>query len=104
MSLLSWEDFMNLSLTDEDRKIVDEEYRKVCDMLAKEQEMKNKLDNWFTYHQPEPEDAKKYELIRQAARAFAQIVVENTPESADQTTAIRKIREAVMTAIACKGK
>lgn len=65
------------------------------------------LDNWFTYHKPCEGQPEKYEAIRAADRAMAQVIVDNTPPSADQTTAIRKIREAVMTAnaaIACDGK
>ena len=69
--------------------------------------MKERLDNWFTYHSPGEGDAQRYETIRKAGRAFAQVIVDNTPPSADQTVALRKIREAVMTAnasIACGGK
>lgn len=65
------------------------------------------LENWFSYHRPEPDQPAKYEAIRDAARDFASVVIENTPASADQSAAIRKIREAVMTAnasIACGGK
>jgi hypothetical protein len=65
------------------------------------------LDNWFTYHAPTPDLLPKYQAIRDAARAFAAIVVANTPSSPDQTVAVRKIREAVMVAnasIACGGK
>ena len=65
------------------------------------------LDNWFTYHVPTPGQPEKYAAIRASARAFAQVIVDNTPASADQTTAIRKIREAAMpanAAIACGGK
>lgn len=56
------------------------------------------LDNWFTYHSPTPDLLPKYQAIRDAGKAFAEVVVANTPASADQTAAIRKIREAVMTA------
>lgn len=65
------------------------------------------LLHWFTYHPPNPEQQKKYEEIRAAALSFAHIIIVNTPPSADQTAAIRKVREAVMTAnaaIACDGK
>jgi hypothetical protein len=65
------------------------------------------LDNWFTYHAPSPDQLPKYQAIRDAARAFADVIVANTPASADQTAAVRKIREAAMTAnaaIACGGK
>jgi hypothetical protein len=69
--------------------------------------MSEKIDNWFTYHSTETEDIPKYEAIRRAAKEFADVIEKNTPPSADQTAAFRKIREAVMTAnasIACKGK
>ena len=62
------------------------------------------IENWFTYHSPTPEQVPKYLEIREAGKAFAAVVVKNTPSSADQTAAVRKIREAVMTAnqaIAC---
>jgi hypothetical protein len=64
------------------------------------------LINWFTYHAPTDGQPAKYEAIRAAAFAFAQVVVANTPSSPDQTVAVRKIREAVMVAnqsIACGG-
>lgn len=62
------------------------------------------LDNWFTYHAPFGDQFERYTRIRAAARAFAQVVRDNTPPSADQTAALRKLREAVMAAnmsIAC---
>jgi hypothetical protein len=72
------------------------------------------LDNWFTYHSPEgtvknhPNVTKQeaYLQIREGGKYFAQIIVDCTPPSADQTAAIRLIRQAVMTAnqsIACEG-
>lgn len=55
------------------------------------------LDNWFSHHPPRDEiDADVYERIRAAGKTFALVVLEETPPSADQTTAIRTIREAVM--------
>lgn len=65
------------------------------------------LTNWFTYHSPTPEQLPKYLAIREAGHSFALAVVANAPDCADTTAAIRKIREAVMTAnqaIACGGK
>ena len=67
----------------------------------------DELENWLTYHAPTDGQPEKYEAIREAARSFARAIVKYTPPSADQTAAIRKIREAVMTAnaaIACGGK
>ena len=65
------------------------------------------LDNWFSYHSPRNDQLPKYESIRSAARHFAEVIVANTPASADQTAAVRLIREATMTAnaaIACEGE
>lgn len=65
------------------------------------------LDDIFSYHAPEPEQVKHYNALREAARAFAEVILEHTPVSPDQTVAIRKVREAVMTAnaaVALKGK
>lgn len=67
----------------------------------------SKLYKWFTYHAPEGDDVARYEQLREAGLRFAEVIVNLTPESADQTAAIRKVREAVMTAnaaIACKGQ
>lgn len=70
-------------------------------MITQEQ-----IENWFTYHKPESNDPERYVAIREAAKTLAGVIVANTPTSADQTAAIRKLREAVFTAnssIACKG-
>ena len=67
-------------------------------MTAKE------IDNWFSYHTPNQEQINKYQVIRNTARSLAMVILDNTPSCADQTAAIRKLREAVMTAnaaIAC---
>lgn len=65
------------------------------------------LRNWFTYHAPTEDQRVAYEKLRNSAAEFALAIIELTPSSADQTAAIRKVREAVMTAnaaIACGGK
>ena len=65
------------------------------------------LENWFTYHPPTADDIVAYEKLRNAAKDFASAINDLCPESADKTAAIRKVREAVMTAnasIACRGK
>lgn len=65
------------------------------------------LHNWFTYHPPTPEDLPKFLAIREEALHFARVVIAHTPSCADQSAAIRLIREAVWTAnaaIACGGK
>jgi hypothetical protein len=69
-------------------------------------EMKD-IDNWFTHHPPTRDQIAQYTAIRSSARDLAITILGNTPPSADQTAAIRKVREAVMianAAIACGGK
>lgn len=62
-------------------------------MLTNEQ-----LDELFKYHVPREGQQERYQAIRKAAREFAQVIVDNTPSSADQTSAIRELRLCVMTA------
>lgn len=65
------------------------------------------IENWFTYHSPTAEQQVSYVAIRTAAKALADVIVANVPSCADQSAAIRKLRETVMTAnagIACGGK
>jgi hypothetical protein len=56
------------------------------------------LDNWSSHHALEAGQAEKFEAIRTAATVFAQVVCDCTSPSADQTAALRKIREAAYTA------
>jgi len=66
-----------------------------------------RLLNWFTYHPPSPEQAIAYGELRDAGLEFARTILRLTPPSADQSAAIRKVREAVATgnaAIACQGQ
>jgi len=65
------------------------------------------IENWFTYHSPTKEQQEAYVQLRLSAQALAGTICALTPPSADQTAAIRKLRECVMTAnaaIACGGK
>lgn len=62
------------------------------------------LSTLFTYHQPTEEQISKYRRIRLQAEVFASEILACCPPCADTSAAIRKIREAVMTAnaaIAC---
>lgn len=56
------------------------------------------IDQLFTYHAPTYDSRQKFEIIREAAKLFAKILYREVPASADRTAAIRKLREAVMTA------
>lgn len=56
------------------------------------------LDNWFTYHAPTEDQIEKYQKLRQSGKFLAETILENVPDGPDQSAAIRKVREAIMTA------
>lgn len=59
----------------------------------------DELDNWFTCHSPMSEDQKiQCAWLCKEAKTLAYCIRDCTPPSADQTVAIRKLRECVMTA------
>jgi hypothetical protein len=65
------------------------------------------IEDVFAYHAPDETAKLNHEAIRMAARHFAAVIVSHTPACADQSAAIRLVREAMMTAnaaIALKGR
>ena len=56
------------------------------------------LEELFTYHPPNAIQELAYTNLRKAAKQFATVILQNTPPSADQSAAIRKVRETIMTA------
>ena len=56
------------------------------------------LRELFTYHPPTPAQVDLYTQIREAAVLFAIAIAGACPRGPDRTAAIRKVREAVMTA------
>lgn len=56
------------------------------------------LNDLFRYHAPNEVTIPKYAAINQAAKNFAEVILQNCPSSADRSDAIRKIREARMVA------
>lgn len=69
--------------------------------------LEKEIETMFTYHPPQGDQPERYQAIRDAAKKFAMVVADNTRKGPDQTAAIRKLRECVMTAnaaIALEGK
>ncbi len=56
------------------------------------------IQDVFTYHAPAANQIPHYEAVRAAALEFGRVILEHTPACADQSAAIRHLREAVMTA------
>lgn len=65
------------------------------------------LDNvrdLFTYHRPTPDQIPRYEAINATALALATAILENAPDCADRSAAVRLVTQARMqanAAIAC---
>jgi len=59
---------------------------------------KAQVDEVFKYHAPSEEQIESLKAIRDTAKILVLCILNECPASADRTTAIRKIREAVMTA------
>lgn len=57
---------------------------------------KEKLEKWFSNVPPERTSTPEYQNIRNAAHDFSKVILENSPATADQTTAIRYARLAMM--------
>lgn len=56
------------------------------------------IEDVFQYHAPDDIQREKFEKIRAAALNFGQVILAECPGCADQQAAIRKVREALMTA------
>jgi hypothetical protein len=56
------------------------------------------IERIFTYHSPVGDQPERYTRLRDKAKELALLILEVTPASADQSDAIRKLRECVMTA------
>jgi len=61
-------------------------------------EPKDQIENLFTYHAPSEEQKEFYLSIRKAGMDLAKTIDTTCPPSPDRTMAIRKVREAIMTA------
>lgn len=56
------------------------------------------LDNIFSYHKPFGDQPARYEALRSKAKELGVLIIGLCPRSADRSAALRKLREAVMTA------
>lgn len=61
----------------------------------------------FSHHSATPEKLKSYEAIHDAAKDFAQVILERVPNCADRDSVLHLLREASMlacSAISLDGK
>jgi hypothetical protein len=59
---------------------------------------KDAIEELFTYHAPNDQQAHQYLRIRKAAKDLVRVIDAECPAGPDRTAAVRKIREAIMTA------
>ena len=52
----------------------------------------------FSHHHATPEQLEHYARIHAGAKAFAQVLIDNVPECADRSIALRLLRESSMMA------
>ena len=56
----------------------------------------HQINRSFQYHKPKDDQPPRYVDLRDQARSFAIAIVENTPESREQSLALTKLEECVM--------
>jgi hypothetical protein len=75
-------------------------------MADEKMTLDEKIEAIFTYHAPDDQQKIQYEAIRAKAKEMAVTIYANSPVCADQSAAIRLLRQAVQmanAAIALKG-
>jgi len=62
----------------------------------------NKLDHWFSrvdYTKLDEDQTRKIEKVRASCKLAAEAILKNTEGCADQSSAIREVRNAMSTAV-----
>lgn len=54
------------------------------------------LERRFTYHPPKESQPQRYEQLRATAKLFAELIVQLTPFSREQSLALTNLEQAVM--------
>ena len=73
-------------------------------MTHAEDLVRTNIDNWFVYHAPVGAQAARYGKMREYCRVLAHFIVDYTPVSREQSTALSRLRDVMMwanAAIAC---
>jgi len=65
-------------------------------MYSPKKEKVEQVDNNFTYHKPNENQADRYHRIRETAKVFANQMLAECPESRELSLALTKLEEAVM--------
>lgn len=55
----------------------------------------NEIENRFTYHAPKGDQTDRYQLLRDAAKNLAALIIISTPESREQSIALTNLEQAI---------
>jgi hypothetical protein len=58
--------------------------------------LRARVERDFTYHAPKGDQPARYEAVRAKAKELAVLIIETTPESREQSSALTRLEEAVM--------
>lgn len=58
-------------------------------------EMQKRLDNDYVYHSPKGNQQDRYLLLREQAKALAELIVKNTPPSREQSVALTHLEASI---------
>jgi len=61
-------------------------------------DLKERIENDFTYHAPKGDQVERYQRIRDKAKELAFLIIASTPESPDQSVALTLLNLSVMSA------
>ena len=89
---------MDREIRDRERDIREPQRVFATEAPSREMSKVELTEDIFTYHPPRPGQEEKYAAIRAAGKSMAMVILATCPQCADRTDAIRKVREAVMTA------
>ena len=56
------------------------------------------MNDWLDYHPPTPDQIHYLQCVREAAKTLAEAILENCPDSADRSFALRQLKLALMSA------
>lgn len=65
-------------------------------LSASDKLLVERIENDFTYHPPQGDQAERYVKLRQTGRAFALLLIEMCPDGRERSTALTKLEEAIM--------
>jgi hypothetical protein len=64
--------------------------------MIKDSSMKYDIDRNLKYHAPDKYQVPRYDILREAARAYADLILKNCPDSRERSLALTNLEQSVM--------